>query len=493
MDKHTIINLKKSGISDRKVAALLKISRNTVSKYWKRFNRTLSEINEADAVNVPLLQEELLGKPRYDTSNRAKIKYTKEIDQLLDEILEEENEKNELLGKHKQKLTQLQIYQRILDAGHDIGKTTISMRIKEKRDRKKECFIKQSYSFGDRLEYDFGEVKLLIDDEVRKLYMAVLASPAGVFKWAYLYTNQKQDVFMDSHACFFEMVGGSYKEVVYDNMKNVVKKFIGRSEKQLNSELILLADYYGFNINVTNCFKANEKGYVENSVKTLRNQIFAQKYKFESIDEAREYLNIELNKINAISKIEEEKPFLLPKKVKLAIGRICRQSVNSYSFVQVDKCFYSVPDYLVGKEVTIRVFPENIRIYSKNQLASEHKKVDGVNKTSIDIRHYLPSLTKKPGALRNSLALKSIPQLKSIYDNHFIKNPKLFIDILTKNKEKTIEELISFFETYRQFSFNVTPLDIIPSQDLIDQKAIMQISKYEGLYLRATREATNGN
>ena len=36
---------------------------------------------------------------------------------------------------------------------------------------------------------------------------------------------------MDSHVKFFEMVKGVYKEVVYDNMKNVVTKFIGRKEK----------------------------------------------------------------------------------------------------------------------------------------------------------------------------------------------------------------------------------------------------------------------
>jgi len=38
---------------------------------------------------------------------------------------------------------------------------------------------------------------------------------------------------MDSHVRFFSMMGGVYKEVVYDNMKNVVSKFIGRNEKEL--------------------------------------------------------------------------------------------------------------------------------------------------------------------------------------------------------------------------------------------------------------------
>ena len=71
-----------------------------------------------------------------------------------------------------------------------------------------ECFIKQDYDFGDRLEYDFGEVKLVINGVLKRYYIAVLSSPAGNFRWCYLYDNCKKDVFLDSHVKFFEMIGG---------------------------------------------------------------------------------------------------------------------------------------------------------------------------------------------------------------------------------------------------------------------------------------------
>ena len=38
----------------------------------------------------------------------------------------------------------------------------------------------------DRLEYDFGEVKLVINGIVKRYYIAVLSSPAGNFRWCYL-------------------------------------------------------------------------------------------------------------------------------------------------------------------------------------------------------------------------------------------------------------------------------------------------------------------
>ena len=90
-----------------------------------------------------------------------------------------------------------------------------------------------------------------------------MTSPASHFRWAYLYTNMKMEVFIDSHARFFELVGGSFKEGVYDNCRCVVSKFIGRNMKELNPELIKLSLYYDYQINVTNCFSGNEKGSVE--------------------------------------------------------------------------------------------------------------------------------------------------------------------------------------------------------------------------------------
>lgn len=108
----------------------------------------------------------------------------------------------------------------------------------------------------------------------------------------------------------FEMVNGVYKEVVYDNMRNVVSKFLGKNEKELNEDLVKMSLYYGFKINVTNAFSGNEKGYVEGSVKYLRNQIFADNYKFDSEQQAIEYMESCLLKLNETSNIEEEKIFV---------------------------------------------------------------------------------------------------------------------------------------------------------------------------------------
>ena len=442
MDKFSIIKLKEEGNSNRKVAKLLHVDRKTVGRYWNEYLEQKQKLDiETDKLKIKEIQEEITSKPKYNIKTRTKRKVTDQLLKRLNEILEEEKKKDEILGPNKQKLTNKQIYEQIKNEGFDISHSAVYLEIKKIQGMGKETFIRQEYEFGDRLEYDFGEVKLVIDGEVKKYYLAVLSSPGAKFRWCYLYNNSGKEVFMDSHVKFFSMIGGVYKEVVYDNMRNVVSKFLGKNEKELNEELVKMSLYYGFKINVTNAFSGNEKGYVEGSVKYLRNQIFATNYKFKSEDAAIEYMESQLIKLNENSFIEEEKKHLIPIKPALELADIRTSVVNKYSFIQINRNFYSVPEYLVGMTVTSKIYYNEILIFSNNEFVCKHKKIDGEKQISADIKHYLNTLLTKPGAIHNSLVLKSNPRLKTIYDLYYNNNSKKFIEIIKENKEKEMAEI----------------------------------------------------
>jgi hypothetical protein len=311
--------------------------------------------------------------------------------------------------------------------------------------------------------------------------MAVLSSPGGNFRWLYLYTNQKKAVFMDSHVRFFEMMGGCWHELVYDNMRNVVSKFIGKSEKELNDELVKMSVYYGFKINVTNCFKANEKGHVEKSVDILRNQIFAETWTFNSIEDAQEYAHSRLMKLNESSQIEEEKKHLKPYRPPLELAAVSEAKVNPSSLVSVDSVFYSVPEYLVGKRVTVKKYHNEIRIYAGNEMVAKHKRLFGNGKMQVDIYHYLNTLQKKPGALRNSVALKSIPRLKAVFDTYYTAAPKKFIELFQQNKDLPIEEIIALFERETANKGEINALDVVKPVSQIDVSARAFIANYNTL------------
>lgn len=492
MDKYAIITLKRKGFSNRKIEKELGINRKTVAKYWNEYVEHVKQLGVAIGDDtVKDLQEKIVHKPKYDSSNRKPAKYTKEIDTAIDHILENEQGKDYLLGNHKQKLTNIQIHEMLLEQGFDIGRSTVSQKIREKREKAKEAFIRQQYELGDRLEYDFGEVKLEISGKVSTYYIAVLGSPAGGHRWAYLYDNQKKEVFMDSHVKYFERVGGVFKEVVYDNMKNVVHRFIGRNEKELNEDLVKMSLYYGFSINTTNCYRGNEKGYVEGSVKKIRKDAFAKKYVFETLDDARAHLENTLIDLNRGSRLEEEKKVLLPYKPPLELGVLSKQRVDKYSFIRVDNNFYSVPDHLVGYKVDVKTYVDKIIVYANNIKVCEHKRIDGFGEMQVNIYHYLDTFLKKPGALKNSKALKCMGHIKTIYDTHFTTRTKQFIELLKENENTSAQNLIPILEKAAKDTSAYRTSTDEPIKDNINNKALEQIQAISRLYLKGGEKYVN--
>jgi transposase len=475
MEKKNIIMLKEQGLSNREVSRQTGQDRKTVSKYWEEYRRKLERLEEPGA-DVRAIQESLFAEPRYKAASRRRRKYTEEVDARLKEMLKEEGRKERLFGAgHKQKLTNKQIHQKLVDEGFDIGGVTINIALANIRKRQKEVFIRQQYELGDRLEYDFGEVFLNCGGGVKTYHMAVLSSPGGGFRWLYLYTNQKKAVFMDSHVRFFEMMGGCHREIVYDNMRNVVRKFIGKNEKELNEDLVKMSAYYGFRINVTNCFKGNEKGHVESSVKILRNQIFADTWSFNSLEDAQEYAHSRLLKLNENSQMDAEKGQLQPYRPPLELAAVSEAKVSPSSLVSVDTVLYSVPEHLVGSKVFAKKYHNEVRIYAGNEMVAKHKRLFGNGKMQVDIYHYLNTLRKKPGSVRNSVALKSIPRLKAIFDTHYSKQPKKFIDLFLENKELPIDEIIALFERETANKGEIIALDVVKpiSQVVVSARAFV--------------------
>jgi transposase len=484
LNKKDIIMLKEQGLSNREVARRTGHDRDTVSKYWNEYKSRLARLEEPGE-DVKAIQESLLAEPKYNGETRKRRKYTEEVEKRLKEILKEEERKDRLLGPgHKQQLTNKQIHQKLVSEGFDIGVVTINIELARIRKRQKEVFIRQDYELGDRMEYDFGEVRLDCGEGVKTYHMAVISSPGADSRWSYLYTNQKKGVFMDSHVRYFEMMGGCHEEVVYDNMRNVVTKFIGKNEKELNEDLIKMSIYYGFRINVTNCFKGNEKGHVEGSVKIVRNQIFADNWKFNSFEDAQEYMNSQLLKINENSRMEEEKKHLRPYRPPLELAVICEAKVNPSSLISVDTVFYSVPEYLVGKRVIVKKYHNEIRAYAENELIAKHKRIFGNGRMQINIYHYLDTLRKKPGALRNSVALKSIPRLKAIFDTYYKERPKKFIEKFLENKGLEIDEIIAMFEGETANKGEIVALDVVKPVSNIELSAKALIANYNILINR---------
>ena len=444
MDKHTIIRLLEAGRSQRSVSRELGLNRKTIGRYWKEHLIALEELKQ-DPTD-PTKKEAITACPKYKTQNRQPRKYTAEIDQRVDEILAFDQLKTKQLGTHKQKLTTVSIHEMLISEGFTIAQSTLRPYVRKKLQQKKEAFIKQLYPLAYRAEFDFGEIKCLINNKKVTLNLAVFSCPASGYRWGKLYKSANQQVFIDAHLKFFEHLNGVYSTVVYDNMRNVVKRFVGPHEKELNEELIKLALYYGFEPVVTNTFSGNEKGHVEKSVQVLRNKAFTKQYEFPSIEQAQFHLDDTLRRLNEQTDIKSEQLQLKPLQVSYDYSKTTKQSVDKYSFIHVQGNLYSVPDYLVGQEVTVKRYLNEIKVVRNSNIICSHKVATGERQYTIDISHYLPTFLRKPKALEHSLVLKKIPKLHLCFLQYYQQTPRRFLQIMEQQKELSIDQLVNFLE-----------------------------------------------
>ena len=289
--------------------------------------------------------------------------------------------------------------------------------------------------------------------------MSVFTTAKGNYRWGDLYHNQKTEAFLDTTASFFTEAGGVYKEMVYDNARVMVARFVGRSEKEPTEALLKLSIYYGFRFRFTNSYQAHEKGHVERSVEYLRRKIFSKRDEFSSLEEARQYFKSELKGLNAKPQkdvksaqeiLQEERDYLLPLPPRYDTARITEARVDRYACITVDGNHYSVPDHLVGKFIFTKIYPDKIIGYHCEKKITSHKRRYGRKKWSIDITHYLRILKLKPGALVRSTAFSQIqPRLKAIYQKYYRGKEKHFIELLELTADHNlvaVEQAITLLE-----------------------------------------------
>jgi transposase len=450
--------------SQRAIARELGLNRRTVARYIKDYDQKRAKLmTTADDTQKEELTADIIQEPGYNTSSRKKVKLTAALLARIQYYLQE-NENKKKTGKHKQQKKKIDIFEALHEEGFNIGYTTICNTIRNIQQEAREAYIRQEYAPGEVCEFDWGEVKLTIAGKSRICHMAVFSPTWSDYRHGELYANQKTESFSDSHVSFFEAIGGVYREMVYDNARVMVAKFVGHSQKEPTEALLKLSLYYGFRFRFTNTYQAHEKGHVERSVEYLRRKIFSKRDTFASFSEARAYFQRELlklnqkcrnNQVSAQEMLKKEKDALLSLPPRYDIARVREARVNRYSTVSVDGNYYSVPDHLVGQFVLVKIYPDKILCYHQEQKIASHQRCEGRDHWKLDINHYLKTLKFKPGALGRSSAFSQIkPELKAIYHKYYQGQEKQFIDLL---------ELVAT-QSLPKVSQTITMLEKIPTK-----------------------------
>jgi hypothetical protein len=114
--------------------------------------------------------------------------------------------------------------------------------------------------------------------------------------------------------------------------------------------------------------------------------------------------------------------------------------IDKYATFSYGTNRYSVPDYLVGRIVDVKVYANRLKVYHNNLYLYTHVRNYGAFGWQLDIDHYLTTLSRKPGAVHGSVALEqSLPSIRLLYQRYFESHPRGFIDILLYCKNGGIQ------------------------------------------------------
>ena len=443
-----IIRSHREGKSHRQISRELDINRKTVKKYIEDYEH----LQESSKSPELALSTYLSSPPVYTVGERGKVRLTQEVQNFIGQLLEE-NRKKVGQGMRKQIMKKIDILELLHENGFDVGYTTVCNYIREKLGKpstSKEAFIRQHYRPGSVCEFDWGEIKLNIAGHQGRFQLAVFTAAYSNYRYALIYKRQDTLAFMESHVSFFEHAQGVYHQMVYDNMRVAVAKFIGKHEKEPTKALLQMKAHYQFGHRFCNAYSGNEKGHVERSVEYIRRKAFGFKSDFADLEEAEKHLGSIIDRLNnskqqltgitAMEMFAEEKEVLWPYSGLLACSDSAQLRVDKYATISYCTSRYSVPDNLVGCFVDIKIFSQKIEVYFENKLVASHGRDYGKHQWTISIEHYLSTLRKKPGALHGSVALGCSPYLKKLYQQFYTKAPRDFIDLLHYCRQNAISE-----------------------------------------------------
>jgi transposase len=372
------------GRSARQVAKELGISRRTVRKY----------LTEA----VPIRTEtQPRRRPVWETVRER-------IDQLLRESVQ--------WTGGKQRLTATRLHELLIAEGQRVGVTLVKQAVAEWKRQRREVFVPLTYRPADLAEVDFFEVLVDLDGTRRKAWLFLMRLMYSGRDFAWLYERQDQVSFLDGHVRAFAHFGGVPARLAYDNLKAAVVRILVGGERVLTARFAALASHYLFEPCFCRPGEGHDKGGVEARGKALRQQALVPIPTGPTLDAintallARLDARLETKRDVAGQTIGarflEEQRLFRPAAVPFEPDATTFATASPRALVRVEGAYYSVPSRWAGLDLLVRVGATRVTIVGKDGTRIPHPR-KRFGQRSIDYRHYLSELARKPQAVRQVL------------------------------------------------------------------------------------------
>ncbi len=309
----------------------------------------------------------------------------------------------------KQRLTAARVHRMLLDEGFTVGATTVKRIVREWRRRQREVFVPLVYKPGDLGQVDFFQVVVDVAGVRTKAWMFVMRLMHSGRDFAWLYPRQDQVAFLDGHVRAFEHFAAVPHRLAYDNLRAAVARFLVGSERVLSKRFAALTTHYVFEASFARPRTGHDKGGVEARGKGIRLQELVPIPSGPSLDAISTELLSRLDRgagdrrdldgRSVLDRFADEHPRMLPLPSSAFVAAAVHfPHVTRRSLVRVDGAWYSVWTRWAELDVTAYLGVHTVEIVGPDDRVLHPRQRFGGR--SIDYRHYIPELARKPQALR---------------------------------------------------------------------------------------------
>jgi len=371
-----VIRLHDHGRSKREIAAICRVSRNTVRSYLIRFERSGLKSPLPDDITDAELERRLFRRsgPKQVTAHRAvpdwayihrELRRKGVTLQLLwDEYREQHPEGYEYswFCRHYRNWA---------------GKLDLVMR--------------QDHKAGEKLFVDYAGMTVEIVDrwtgEIREAQLFVAALGASGYTYAEVTWSQGLEDWITSHCNCFSWMGGCPTIVVPDNLRSAVTK-AHKYDPDINPTYQEMADHYSVAVVPARVGKPRDKAHAELGVLLAERWILAslRNRRFFSLAEVNTEIRRLLDRLNdkPFQKLPGSRRELFEQIDRPALGPLPREpyefaewkraTVHIDYHVEFDKHYYSVPFALVGQEIMVRATARIVECLHKGQRVASHRR-----------------------------------------------------------------------------------------------------------------------
>ena len=312
----------------------------------------------------------------------------------------------------KQQLTATRLHELLVAEGHRVGVTLVKEAVAEWKRQRREVFVPLTYRPGDLAEVDFFEVLVDLDGTRRKAWLFLMRLMYSGRDFAWIYERQDQISFLDGHVRAFAHFEGVPARIAYDNLRAAVVRILVGGERALTARFAALASHYL----VEPCFcrpgEGHDKGGVEARGKALRRQALVPIPSAPTLEAINQALLARMD-----ARLETGRD-VAGRHDRRAVSRgnaalpvhanaVCRGGHDdrhrlAAGLVRLEGAVYSVPCRWAGLDLIARIGATTVTIVGRDGTRIAHPR-KRFGQRSIDYRHYLPELARKPQAVRQVL------------------------------------------------------------------------------------------